>query len=109
MVIILEGIDLCLDSKGNYVEPQFWLPSSIPPHIKLILTARDNEELVVNNSIVLRHQLTQDKRDKIIRTYSERVIQLENKDKDLSLYTLFALNEMIKRKDHFKVSKLLLN
>jgi hypothetical protein len=61
---------------------------------------------VVNNSIVLRHQLTHDKRDKIIRTYSERVIQLGNKEKDLSLYTLFALNEMIKRKDHFQINKL---
>lgn len=55
----MEGIDLCLDARGNYVEPQFWLPSDIPNNIKLILTAKEEDSVLLDNCVSLNHQLTQ--------------------------------------------------
>jgi hypothetical protein len=40
VVVIIEGIDECFDSKGNLVDTEFWLPHEIPKNIKLILTTK---------------------------------------------------------------------
>ena len=40
---------MCIDSRGSYVEPQFWLPSQIPENIKLILTSKKNDVQLMQN------------------------------------------------------------
>lgn len=70
---MFEGIDLCVDSKGNAVEPQFWLPSKLPPHIKIILTSKTDQTHQINNCAVLRHQMSKEKKDKIINNFNKKV------------------------------------
>ena len=95
VVIILEGIDLCIDSKGNPVEPQFWLPSNLPPHIKIILTSKVDQTHLIGNCTVLRHQISKEKKDKIIGKFNPNIKMLFESNKDLKLHCLYCINEML--------------
>jgi len=92
VIIVIEGIDLCLDSNGNAVEPQFWLPSDIPPHIKIILTSRTDQAYFIGNCTVLRHQISQGKKDKIISKFNPSIKTILDSNKDLSLHCLYCIN-----------------
>lgn len=76
VVIVIEGIDECIDLKGNLVEPQFWLPSEIPRNIKLIISTKSINEDLMKNATILRHHISQERSNKIIGNYHNRVVSL---------------------------------
>jgi len=63
-LIVIEGIDRCCDSKGNHVEPAFWLPPSLPRNVKLVISTQN---LTLPLTTVLHHPLSQSQQNKIVK------------------------------------------
>lgn len=100
VVIVIEGIDECLDSKGNLVENEFWLPQHIPRNVKLILTTKSLKEKQPTQFTILRHYLSHEKREKIVGRLEEKA-RLLSASSNLSLYSLHIINSMLKIKPNF--------
>lgn len=101
VVIVIEGIDECLDSKGNLVENEFWLPHHIPKNVKLILTTKSLKEKQATQATVLRHYLSHEKREKIVGRLEEKARLLSASCPHLSLYSLHIISCMLKIKPNF--------
>lgn len=104
VVIVIEGVDECLDSKGNLVENQFWLPQQIPKNVKLILTTKSLKEKQSAQATILRHYLSQEKREKIVGRLEERARLLSGSCPQLCLYSLHIISSMLKIKPNFHFS-----
>ena len=96
VIILIEGIDLCVDSKGVLVEPQFWLPSEIPSNIKFVLTSSNHNAQLTLNCGVLRHQMSTMKKERIIGGFCQKIQQLSQQNNEIPLQYLNPLNEMVK-------------
>ena len=48
VIIIIEGIDKVVDSKGNSINTNFWLPHAAFKNIKMIFTANKNSAVITS-------------------------------------------------------------